>query len=280
MPFYIRGVVSIPGSLTREIPILMNVQARQSTRLQAASNMLQDTFRFTLDRVAKTSPVVWLASSSKVQETAFSPAVQRLQQAVVAMPQLEQIRAFRPVRLAEHYLEILAAVAVPEKRRHRIAITALQGSNNSFFLLRRHEGDNYEAGRLDNATGHVDGAETYEQTAIREIKEETGLKADSMIESHDARLHDFGNFGWLMHLRTPNGLEPSIVFGRMFLFQAPDLTAKDIKIRPDEHMEVIELKLPEIMKTGQELCVWNQFYFTGNQTRLPFAASDSLRLRA
>ncbi len=144
-------------------------------------------------------------------------------------------------------------------------MVGLQGKGGAFHLLRRHPQDTYEAGRLDNVTGHVHNGEAFEDTMHREMMEETSLPSEDMIRQRAASVQDLGHFGWLMHLRTPDGRRvPSIVYGKMFLFRANEIEARHLKLDPREHTEVVTLKTSDIARNINKLCVFDQLFYNTN----------------
>jgi 8-oxo-dGTP pyrophosphatase MutT (NUDIX family) len=244
----------------------------------ATPKSVHERVRHAVETIANTPPALRLLGSGAIQQFAFSPRSQRLQVAVqetvMSMPHIRQIMGLKPVKLAEHYAVILATMAFPPEVSHNISIVAIS-SRGRFHLLRRHPSDQYEAGGLDNVTGHVHNGETHEQTAKREIDEETKLPIKEMLASGAATLHYMGHFGWPMPLRTPEGRESSLVYGRMFILDAPDVEAHHIKLKPDEHTEVVTIKTSDIMRRINEFCSFDRFFFNVNFPRL-----GSIPLRA
>ncbi len=74
---------------------------------------MQPIVRQAFGTIANIPPVVRLFEWATVQKIAFSPKTQRLQGAVMSLPQLSQILDLRPVKLAGRYIEILAAICRP-----------------------------------------------------------------------------------------------------------------------------------------------------------------------
>ncbi len=226
---------------------------------------IQPIVRQAFGTIANTPPVIRLFEFPTVQKLAFSPKAQRLQGAVMALPQLNQILNLKPVKLASHYIEMFAAMAAPQETRHKIVMVGLQGKGGAFHLLRRHPQDDNEPGRLDNVTGHVHNGESFEDTMHREIGEETALQSEEMVRQRSATVRDLGHFGWLMHLRKPDGSHvPSIVYGKMFLFKADDIEGHHLKLDPKEHTEVVTMKTSEIARNLRQLCVFDQLFYNVN----------------
>ena len=209
-----------------------------------------------------------ILGSGTLQRVAFSPPVRKLQEAVIAMPHLRHMIDMKPVRLAGHYLDIFATMAIPPERRHKIVIVGLVGKEDAFHLLRRAPNDRFEAGMLDNVTGHVDNGEPFLDTVHREMREETEIPLASLMKEHAATLYDMGHFGWLMHLRTPDGPEPSIVYGKMFVAKVPELEARHIRLDPTEHTEVVTLASSQIQPNMSQMSVFDRLFFNANLPKL------------
>ena len=54
----------------------------------------------------------------------------------------------------------------------------------------------------------------------------------------------------------------------MFILDAPDIEARHLKLLPEEHTEVITLKINDILGRINDLCVWDRFFFRANLPRL------------
>jgi 8-oxo-dGTP pyrophosphatase MutT (NUDIX family) len=123
-------------------------------------------------------------------------------------------------------------------RKAQVVVAALDSKRQSFtFLLLQ---TNLRRGSFwQNITGKIDDGETYEEGALREAIEETGLQIDSIVEMTDLGLvHEFTDE------RKRNVTERSF----LFIVSEP----WEIKIDPSEHQAYkwVDQKelFPEIVK--------------------------------
>jgi ADP-ribose pyrophosphatase len=131
--------------------------------------------------------------------------------------------ALQPVRLAD------GAVADREVVLHRgaVALVPMVDANHVCLVTN----DRYAVGEtlLEIPAGTIDEGETPDQTAHRELAEETGYHAASIT-----------------FLRSWH-VSPGVMYERMFLYSCEDLTPGPTDHQPDERLETRIVAWPEAL---------------------------------
>ncbi len=131
--------------------------------------------------------------------------------------------ALVPVPLAD------GTTAEREVVLHRGAVALLVEPDDGHLILVRNQ--RYAVGKtlLEVPAGTIDPGETPEQTAAREVLEETGHRA-----------------GRVEHLRTW-WVSPGIMNEQMHLFRCTALTRETTNLQPDERLEPVTLTWTEAL---------------------------------
>ncbi len=120
---------------------------------------------------------------------------------------------------------------------HRAVHALVYNSKGEVFLQKRSMIKDSHPGRWDSsASGHVDTGENYDQTVIREIAEELGLKIESVPEKLfkiDARAETDQEFVWVYRLQHegPFTLHPEEIESGEWM--EPAFVSKWISIQPE-----------------------------------------------
>lgn len=92
-----------------------------------------------------------------------------------------------PIQIVDENDQPIASASIEEARKknliHRVARVMAEDGNGNVLLQRRNEVQETFPNCWDpTAAGHVDAEETYEQAAIRELKEEVGIEGYGLEE--------------------------------------------------------------------------------------------------
>lgn len=137
---------------------------------------------------------------------------------------------------------------------HRAVHVLVFNSRGDVFLQKRSMKKDRQPGVWDSScSGHVDSGEDYDQTAVRELREEIGLTLDSppnRVFKLDACPETDAEFVWVYrcHSDGPFRLNPDeISAGDWF---APDHVSQWIQEKPEEFAPAFVFIWKRVMRDG------------------------------
>ncbi|HEY5298657.1 MAG TPA: NUDIX domain-containing protein [Verrucomicrobiae bacterium] len=141
---------------------------------------------------------------------------------------------------------------------HRAVHVLVFNSRGEIFLQKRSMKKDRQPGVWDSScSGHADSGESYDETAVRELQEEIGLKIKSPLQKLfkiDACAETDAEFVWVYRCENngPFQLHPDeIETGAWF---APDVVTKWVNDKPQDFASAFVL-------------IWKMFFATETQSR-------------
>ncbi len=164
---------------------------------------------------------------------------------------------------------------------HKVVMAGLQ-IGADILLLRRHQDDKIEPGRLNSPCGHIEDGERALGALLRELSEETGISLHGKLAIPEGGLRchqsansadgvtitSLGAFRATMSLsiRGKDGRETpvaSLIYGAMFVVQAPGISIGEIRIS-QEHTEAIALSASLLPTVMNQVTALDRYYFERN----------------
>jgi ADP-ribose pyrophosphatase len=150
----------------------------------------------------------------------------------VAEPSPERRVIYRGRKIDLALQSVLAGgVVVPrEVVVHRGAVALVPMVDADRVCLVENRRYAVERTLLEVPAGTIDPGETPEQTAVRELEEETGFRAGRMVRVRE----------WFV--------SPGVMTERMFLFRCEDLQPGPTRLEPDEQLKPVILPWDEALR--------------------------------